>query len=255
MVEKDKSASLVRRTAHQLRVLISRSQPGDLVGFEDDLLKLLGVSRPTLRQAATLVAQEQLLTVRRGSGGGYFARIPSSKAVAHIAAIYLQAHKTELREIIQAMEPNMVELARLSARNRTEEHVCALRAFVKRETAVDDVSLTRSIFLKTMEEHNRLIAVMSGNHVLSLVLEILYDSLVLHISDIEAWIAQPERVRRFRAARLQLCGAILSGDEEVAALMSARCTREFTEWMLHKLAQDGRKAGGGNASSTDLACP
>src|SRR4051812_20186529 len=104
MAEKDKSSSLVRKTAHQLRVLVSRSQPGDLVGFEDDLLKLIGVSRPTLRQAAALVAQEQLLTVRRGSGGGYFARIPTSKAVAHTAAIYLQAHKTELREIIQAME-------------------------------------------------------------------------------------------------------------------------------------------------------
>ena len=47
---------------------------------ERELESRYGVSRPTLRQAAALVGQEQLLHVRRGVGGGYFARRPDTRA-------------------------------------------------------------------------------------------------------------------------------------------------------------------------------
>ncbi len=235
-----KSSSLVRKTAHELRVLVSKCEPEGLLGFEDELLERLGVSRPTLRQAAALVAQEQLLTVKRGGGGGYFARIPSASAVAHMAAIYLQAHKAGLREIVQSIEPNTVEITRLAARNRDQNDVRALTAFAERERALDEKSMTRADFIRGFREHNRLIGVMSRNHVLTLILEIVDDAMNLRGPELEAWVGELELVSRYRAARLQVCQAVIDGDEEIAALMAKRCVREFADWMEKRLDDLGQ---------------
>jgi DNA-binding FadR family transcriptional regulator len=235
-----KSSSLVRKTAHELRVLVAKCEPEGLLGFEDELLERLGVSRPTLRQAAALVAQEQLLTVKRGGGGGYFARIPSASAVAHMAAIYLQAHKAGLREIVQSIEPNTVEITRLAARNRDVESVRALEDFVDRERKLDEKTMTRADFIRGFREYNRIIGAMSRNRVLTLILEILDDALNLRGSELEAWVGELELVSRYRTARLQVCQAVVDGDEEVAALMAKRCVREFTVWMLKRLDDLGQ---------------
>src|SRR5882672_10188463 len=153
----DKSSSLVRRTAHELRVLVSKCEPGGLLGFEDDLLTVLGVSRPTLRQAAALVAQEQLLTVRRGGSGGYFARIPTSKAVAHAASIYLEAHRVSLEEVMRAVEPTGVEMIRLAARHCTGKGAAELRACLERDRGQAVDQLTFVDFLRGQQAFDRAI--------------------------------------------------------------------------------------------------
>jgi len=79
------------------------------------------------------------------------------------------------------------------------------------------------------------IGTMSGNRVLTLFLEILYDFLVLRSSAIENWFNQRKRVSRYLILRGRLCEAILEGDEEVAVLLTRRCTRVVTGWMNARL--------------------
>ena len=75
-------SSAVRKIAKALRIESLNSDEGTLLGSEEDMLSRHKVSRPTFRQAAALVAQEQLLTIRRGVGGGYFVTRPKPEAVA-----------------------------------------------------------------------------------------------------------------------------------------------------------------------------
>src|ERR1700742_5135849 len=89
-------SAAVRQVVEGLRAQSLQCAEGEMLGSEDDLLARYRVSRPTLRQAAALVTQEQLLQVRRGVRGGYIARRPTSRAVAHMAAIYLRTRDTSL---------------------------------------------------------------------------------------------------------------------------------------------------------------
>ncbi|MGD9542120.1 MAG: GntR family transcriptional regulator, partial [Methylocystis sp.] len=107
--------SAARRAARQLRTRALTLQDGEFMGSEDELVAALGVSRPTFRQAAKLVEQEQLMRIRRGVGGGFFAMRPSSKAVAHTTAVYLQARQSTLQDAIEASRPLFAEAARLGA--------------------------------------------------------------------------------------------------------------------------------------------
>src|ERR1700683_4326848 len=79
------------RTAAKIREAILRRKEGDYLGSEEDLIARYGVSQPTLRQTARLLEQEQLLSVRRGQGGGYYVRRPIISVVARAAASYLRA--------------------------------------------------------------------------------------------------------------------------------------------------------------------
>jgi GntR family transcriptional repressor for pyruvate dehydrogenase complex len=91
--------------------------PEWFLGSEDEILKRLGVSRPTLRQAARLVEQEGLLTVRRGIGGGLFGRWPSRDAVTHMATISLRSAGTTYGDLIRSLAFLSAEAARLAAAN------------------------------------------------------------------------------------------------------------------------------------------
>ena len=98
--QKDPALSAaLRQAVEALREESLQCAEGELIGSEDDLLARHKVSRPTLRQAAALVASEQLLQVRRGVGGGYIARRPTGRAVTHMAAIFLRSRGASLDEI------------------------------------------------------------------------------------------------------------------------------------------------------------
>lgn len=63
----------ITTAASALREIIWSAAEGQLLGSEEDLTAMLGVSRPTVRQVARLLEREGLLKVRRGVNGGYFA--------------------------------------------------------------------------------------------------------------------------------------------------------------------------------------
>ena len=235
---KNKSAvskSAVRSTANALRGIVFEKQDNEFIGSEEDLIGRLGVSRPTLRQAAAIVCQEQWMRVKRGVGGGYFACRPDSRAVAHMAAVYLQAHHATLEQIVHAVWPIRVELARLAAKNLTSENRAQLEFLLAQE---GESGSSFPAFLKKEREFGQALGLASGNQVLSLFLEILYDLSSRIPREEDIYADHPERVQEYRAKRNLLIAAVLSGDEEMAVLNARRIAERVTEWLLEGMADD-----------------
>jgi GntR family transcriptional repressor for pyruvate dehydrogenase complex len=111
--------SAARATAEVMReeILANVKEEPWFLGSEDDVMLSLGVSRPTLRQALRVLEQEQLVIVRRGIGGGLFARRPNNEGVAHMASIVLRAQGTTYRDLNQALRLLTTTCARLAAEN------------------------------------------------------------------------------------------------------------------------------------------
>ncbi|NGP08661.1 GntR family transcriptional regulator [Rhodococcus sp. 14C212] len=108
--------SAARATADVLREeIFSRNMSEEFLGSEDELLERLGVSRPTLRQAARILESEQLLTVRRGWNGGFYTRRPDASVVARISGLYLRSQKTTFGDVWRTLSIVGAEAARLAA--------------------------------------------------------------------------------------------------------------------------------------------
>lgn len=229
-----KNISAVARAAVKLRRLSMEKGDGEFIGSEEDLIAQLEVSRPTLRQASAQVIQENLISVRRGVGGGYFACIPSSMTVSRMAAIYLQSRELHLSDILQALKPLRTEIAGLAALNLANGDRQVLDGFIKAETSdLDAGGELKSYrdFLVSEREFGRIIGNFAGNDVLNLFLNIVYDLTPFTRRDEDVWVNHPERIEAYRRQRVVMGKAILDGDEEIAKVASGRCSNLILEWM------------------------
>ena len=224
-------SAALRQTVEALRRDALKCPEGELIGSEDELLARHQVSRPTLRQAAALVAQEQLLQVRRGVKGGYIARRPTSRAVAHMAAIYLRTREASLDELGRSMGPIRAELARLAAANLDESSRQAFQDFLQREADPNVEGAGLRAFTKSEREFGNLLGTASRNHVLSLFLDILHDLAANIPPERDLFLGQPERVKAYRQQRARLIEAILDGDPNIAVLLSKRTSELNRLWM------------------------
>jgi GntR family transcriptional regulator, transcriptional repressor for pyruvate dehydrogenase complex len=119
-----KAASLV---AAQIRkqIVMGELAEGDALPSEAEMIKLLGVSRPTLRQAFRILETEHLITVQRGSRGGGTVFRPSPRLGSRYLSDLLRYRSTTLADVLAArlmIEPAAVaQLAR-----RRDEHAVEL---------------------------------------------------------------------------------------------------------------------------------
>jgi DNA-binding FadR family transcriptional regulator len=230
---KFKKDSAVRKAAKALRADALALADGTLMGSEDELLTRYGISRPTLRLAAALLVQEQLLVIKRGVNGGYFARQPSAKGVAHTSSIYLQSRHTSLREIIQAILPVKVELAKLACRNRNAIVLQRFRDFRERDlhSPHDDYHA----FLRSEIQFGTLLGELSDNNVLRLFLETLYDFCSQLGASDDIYRGRPDRIKEYWAIREQLIDAVIRGDEELATTFARRGAGLAAQWVVEDL--------------------
>jgi DNA-binding FadR family transcriptional regulator len=228
-MEPDAVSSAVRSAAREIRRDLLKLADGEFVGSEDMMVERYGVSRPTLRQAAALLAQEQLLTIRRGVGGGYFARLPTTQGVAHAAAVYLVSHEASMREIIEAVAPIKAELATLAC--RCSDEVIHRQLLEYADAELPEGENFHRTFLRSERHFSRILSKMSGNKVLSLFLSILYDYCAQIPPEQDVYRHHPERVRAYWTARSRLVQSILDGDEQVAAVVARRLSLMVAGWM------------------------
>jgi GntR family transcriptional regulator, transcriptional repressor for pyruvate dehydrogenase complex len=228
-----KKESAVASAAAQLRNISMEKDDGEFIGSEEDLISILQVSRPTLRQASAQVVQENLISVRRGVGGGYFACVPDSMTVSRMAAIYLQSRTMHFSDILQVIKPLRIEIAGLAARNNSKAGREKLVSFIDEEEAdlADASKQTYRRFVASELEFGRIIAKLSGNAVLNLFLNIVYDLTPMMRRDEDVWVNHPERVEAYRRQRIKTAKAILEGDDEIARLSSSRCSGLIVEWL------------------------
>jgi len=228
----------VRHAVASLRNECLQSPPGTLLGQEDDLLGRYKVSRPTLRQAAALVGQEQLLRVQRGVGGGYFSHRPDVSGVTHMAAILLQLEGAHMREILQSTEAIRTAIIPLAASNMSTEAREELREFLDREAAIPSQAYDFVTFLRAERKHNDIIGRASGNSVLTLFMKISLELVSSLSKEEDVLFGKAERFLEWRSQRNRMLQAVLDGDHEVALIEAKRCSDKVRKW----LAADKSKA-------------
>jgi len=229
--------SAVRAAADALRRDAIDREDGELLGAEEDLIRRYGVSRPTLRQAAALVAQENLLRVKRGVGGGYFVSRPDSRAVAHMAAVFLRTRHTRVSEVIGALAPVRIEVAKLAAAGEDAAAREEMRQFLAKERGSADDQIRYRDFLRSERDFGRILGEMGGNKVISLFLDILYDFSGMLGRGEDIYVNRPDRVNEYRDKRNRLAEAVIEGDVELAIVAARRCAMVAQEWILKDLGR------------------
>jgi DNA-binding FadR family transcriptional regulator len=197
--------------------ILSKESDGDewLLGSEDDIISMLGVSRPTLRQAARVLESEQLLVVRGGIGGGLFGRRPTATAVSHIASVYLRSHGATYRDLITTQKMLSVECARLAACNPDDDARKDLLRFYE-DRIPDEAHVSTKDFMHHTIDWQREVAELAGSPALSLFVNVLMD-----LSEGSAPVARvysnPDRQRQTLRRHNGIAQAIAAGDPALAA--------------------------------------
>jgi DNA-binding FadR family transcriptional regulator len=165
--------------------------PGDRIPSERDLAEQLGMSRPTIRIALSVLVGQGLLEQRMRSG-----------------TFVAEVDRLELMEVRLLVEPPAAELA---AERATGEAVKQLEDLVAlAERAIDDPARFASIDARIHDQ----VARMAGNA----VLYGLTSTLAMRVTEARSTSRYDSRLRRSTLQHLQqLVGAIAAGQGPTAA--------------------------------------
>lgn len=230
-------SSAVNRAAIVLREAIINGENGAFLGSEEQLIERLGVSRPTFRQVARLLEHEQLLVIKRGPGGGFYARWPSIDAVAHVASIYLRIEHATIEDGSNTSAQLSQEAARLATLCKDESIRSRFQAFLDKDKAKQNLPESTADFGASEIEFIDLLGIMCGNPVIRLFLLTLYRFSSSWVG-IQLYSA-PERIATSRNARIQVAEAILSGDPELATLLWRRRREMQFGWLKDDMGDSG----------------
>jgi len=225
-----RSTTTLGRAVHLLREEIFRHDDGAFLGLTEDLLKIAGVSRPTFRQATKLLEHEQLLLIRRGAGGGYFASLPSPDSVSQAAAIYFRAHQIAPTDLIHASKTINLEIVRLAIKGCNASTRGPLAEFLANDKPHEHISSSLEETIEMQKEFTRILTELGGNAPLALFIQSFLKFIVL-VSAEAALFNHPERITTFAELRYQLGLAILSGNEKQAIDLASAMEETFLRWM------------------------
>lgn len=219
------SETLVTRTARELARISLGSDDGSFIGAEDDLLSRLGVSRPTLRQAAKIVENDRLLSVRRGIKGGFYASRPDAADAIRTLSRYLRMKGGTLSDILVVSRLVAEEAAARACASPDPDLRARLEAFVP---GIDDHDAPAAI-IKAEAELVQIVSEMSDNPAIELVMAIGF-SFGMEEQEIELYRDKAHR-EVARGLQRQLCEAILDRDAEIARVIMRRRSATILEWI------------------------
>ena len=213
-----------------LRRQIADSPAGTYLGSEADLLVQLGVSSPTLRQAARLLEQQQLLTVERGARGGYFGRRPNAGATSRAAALYLEAAGTPLTQVQATVRPLMIEVARLAARSLDRERRSAFRRTLEEFQALTEGADCEQLLLRDRALVRQILR-LAGNPAIELFVLVIYHIGRLNAPRSKLFRERPDLAETWRRHTLKLGAAILDAELELSGLYARRGMDLHEGWL------------------------
>lgn len=154
--------------AHQIQADIARLglQPGDRLPKETEMIAEHGVSRATLREALRILEINGLISMRTGPNGGPTVRSATPGDFGRMIALFLQAKKITLGELLQArclVEPMLVR----------DASQCGNPAFLRKVKALQSRGAALDIYdddayIEVSREFHELMACSSSNRVLSM---------------------------------------------------------------------------------------
>jgi DNA-binding FadR family transcriptional regulator len=170
-----RAEKLSHLVAEKLRGQIASGQiePGHKLPSEMELMKQMGVSRPTLREAMRVLESEGLLQLGRGARNGASVLAPSIDRAARYGAMYLATEGTTLGEIHQVRTLLEPSLAGQQAQDPKKPVVSALEECVALEEkaleARDHVAAVGAV-----NEFHELLVSHSSNNALKLLAGMLH---------------------------------------------------------------------------------
>lgn len=165
-----RKAADVAAAALRRRIILGELDEGDALPPEDELLRELGVSKPTLRQAIRILESESLVTVRRGSRGGIRVSVPRIETAAGYAGLVLEYRRTTTSDLFEAAAALEGPCAAMLARSRTAVDLLRLRAAAEAEAAVRD---DPPRLLELENDFHRLLVELAGNATLRVLCDML----------------------------------------------------------------------------------
>ena len=224
-----KAASLV--AAHiRKQIVLGELSEGDLLPSEAEMVKRLGVSRPTLRQAFRILETEHLITVQRGSRGGTTVLRPSIQLASRYLSDLLRYQRATLGDVLAArlmIEPAAV--AQLAAR-QDDAAVATLRELVAQQRATDNADKVAEL----AEQFHISLVELAGNPVLAQYSKLVHHLLRGHVRGSVA-AAGPDRPA--------LADVSPDPHSELVDLVAAGAAHAATEhWHKHLTTIEGRLA-------------
>jgi DNA-binding FadR family transcriptional regulator len=170
--------------AGRFRAQIIRGElnPGDMLPPETQLVHILGVSRPTLREALRILEAEGLIVVVPGSRLGARVHRPSVHSVSARAGHLLQSIGTTIGELYDArfaVEPHVV---RQLAERRDQTTTAKLRDEIDRLGGLLREGRLPE-FMQSTSSFHRVLVEAAGNRVLMFLNQLLLNLLELHQAD------------------------------------------------------------------------
>ena len=224
-----RSKSAIDAAAARLRAEVLSHEDGAFLGSEDALQAQIGVSRPTMRQAARLLEREGLLRVRRGNNGGYFGARPDPAFIEATVSTYLEVLNAEAEDLTAIASVLWVEVVRKAAARKDN----AARSLAPHfRGAVKSLSETAGFteLLALEQKIRREVFDLIKSPYVELIFNINADFARRHFTDPPSSRDNtPEHVafvEAWRKAKLMELEAISDGDQELAVL-AARRTRDL----------------------------
>lgn len=201
--------SLVDTAVEQMRLQVAEGvwAVGTRIPSESELTTMLGVSRPSVREAVRSLVQLGLLETRQGDGTYVVADDATQVALRRAIGA------ADTREVIRVRRALDVLAGREAAENRTEADLAELaRLLERRSEAIASVDIAG--FTEADVEYHLAVARASGNRLLSSLYASFDSSLRESITDASqlAKGADPDRADMHEA----LFRAISAGDVETA---------------------------------------
>ncbi len=201
----------------QIRSLIvdGKLKPGERLPSERDMMKTLGRSRPTIREALRMLENIGLIHITPGSGGAVVQTLTTASVEQPLSNM-LALNQITKKELLEYRRLNDVNFAGWAAERRTEEDIKAIEANLERMSGSLD-NLER--FIESDIEFHRLIAAAGKNSFAQIVTGVISASvmnlLYTSFADVEERQGAMQRRNVLRVHR-KIFDAIRSGDAKAA---------------------------------------
>ena len=208
--------SLTERTAEALldHVLSRRLEPGTSLPSVAVLAEGFGVSRPVVREA--LNALKALGIVEIANGKKAMIRDLDGEVLRVFFRRAVQGIDDSVREVMEVRIGIEIRAAALAARNRTDEHLRALKDLLR---AMEEARGDAARFSRSDSAFHLAIAEASGNRLIFHVVESLEAALRNAAYQGVRAIAEDEALNAIMAEHHRLVEAIERGDETGAATL------------------------------------
>lgn len=140
----EKNVKLSHKVVEQFKKLINerKLQPGQRLPTEKELAETLRISRPTLREALTVLEAMGYIEIRPREGSIVRTMLPAS--LGEPVAAILESHPEKIFELFEVRRQIDPEGAALAAERASERDIAQLREYLAQATAL--VAGGRSIF-------------------------------------------------------------------------------------------------------------